>query len=65
LHLACRKGNIESVGLLLAHGANIYAVDNRLWTSLHYAAYNGHRRVCNYLLKWEADKDSLRENKNS
>lgn len=37
----------------------------RQWTSLHYAAYNGHKRVCNILLKWEADKDILREMKNS
>ncbi len=65
LHLACKKGCIESVALLLANDANIYAVDNRLWTPLHYAAYNGHRRVCNYLLKWEADKDILRDMKNS
>jgi ankyrin repeat protein len=25
LHLACKKGNLESVALLLAHEANIYA----------------------------------------
>ena len=65
LHLACKKGNIESVVLLLTNGANIYAQDFRLWTPLHYAVYNGHRKVCNYLLKWEADKDILREMKNS
>ena len=28
---------------------------------MHYAAYNGHPRVCNTLLKWEADNDVLRE----
>jgi ankyrin repeat protein len=53
------------VELLLTTGANIYAQDHRLWTALHYAAYNGHKRVCNQLLKWEADKDSLREMKNT
>lgn len=37
----------------------------RQWSSLHYAAYNGHKKVCNLLLKWEADKDILREMKNS
>lgn len=46
-------------------GANIYAQDHREWTALHYAAYNGHKRVCNQLLKWEADKDILREMKNT
>lgn len=65
LHLACKKGNLESVALLLNQGANIYAQDFRQWTPLHYGSYNGYRRVCNYLLKWEADKDTLRDMKNS
>jgi ankyrin repeat protein len=65
LHLACKKGNIDSVALLLTHGAQIYAKDFRQWTPLHYASYNGYRKVCNYLLKWEADKDVLRNMKNS
>jgi len=65
LHLACKKGHTESVALLLTSGANIYAQDMRQWTALHYAAYNGHKRVCNQLLKWEADKDILRDMKNS
>jgi ankyrin repeat protein len=29
LHLACKKGNLESVILLLNYGAKIYAKDNR------------------------------------
>jgi ankyrin repeat protein len=41
------------------------AVDNRQWTSLHYASYNGHSRAVNFLLKWEADFDKLRFVKNS
>ena len=65
LHLATKKGHIESVIVLLAHQANIYAKDHRLWTPLHYAAYNGHKKVCNYLLKWEADQDVLRDMLNS
>jgi len=39
--------------------------DNRSWTGLHYASYNGHRSVCNLLLKWEADRDILRDMINS
>jgi len=65
LHLACKRGHIESVALLLNSGANIYAQDMRQWTALHYAAYNGHKKVCNLLLKWEADNDKLRDMKNS
>ena len=37
----------------------------RQWTALHYAAYNGFKKVCNLLLKWEADNDKLRDMKNS
>jgi len=47
--------------MLLQNGANIYAQDHRQWTPLHYASYNNHSRVCNTLLKWEADNDVLRE----
>jgi len=41
------------------------AVDNRNWTPLHYAAYNGHPKVVNFLVKFEADKDELCGVKNS
>jgi hypothetical protein len=27
---------------------------------VHYAAYNGHAKLVNKLLKWEADTDALR-----
>jgi len=33
------------------------ATDNRDWTPLHYASYNGHPKAVNFLLKWEADYD--------
>lgn len=29
LHLACKKGSYESIAVLLAHGANIFAEDER------------------------------------
>ena len=34
-------------------------MDHRQWTPLHYAAYNGHPRAVNYLVKTEADGDKL------
>ena len=44
----------------MTNGANIYARDHRDWSPLHYAAYNGHPKLCKALLKWEADHDKLR-----
>ena len=37
----------------------------RQWSPLHYATYNGFKKVVNLLLKWDADRDVLREMKNS
>jgi len=65
LHLACKKGSFEAMELLLQNGANIYAQDHRLWNPLHYASYNGHAKVVNKLVKWEADNDVLKEMKSS
>jgi ankyrin repeat protein len=63
--MACKKGSIQALELLLHSGANVYAQDHRLWNPLHYACYNGHAKVVNMLVKWEADNDVLREMKSS
>jgi len=64
--LACKKGALEAVALLLAFGTDIYAQDSRQWTPLHYAAYNGFPKVVKKLLTWEADRDpKLRDTRNS
>ena len=65
LHLACRKGSLECIKLLLEQDSDIMALDNRQWTALHYASYNGHPKAVNTLLKWEADFDKLSNVKNS
>lgn len=52
--------------MLLTFDANIYALDERKWTPLHYAAYNGFPRVCKKLLTWSVDRDpKLRDARNS
>jgi len=43
----------------------IYSRDMRKWTPLHYAAYNGHHKAVNFLLRWEADQDELHLKRNS
>ena len=66
LHMACKKGSLEAVSMLLAYSSNIYALDERKWTPLHYAAYNGFPRVCKKLLTWSVDEDpKLRDARNS
>ena len=66
LHLACKKGSINAVNLLLTLEADCYAKDHRQWTPLHYAAYNGYGRICKMLLTWVADDDpALRDWRNS
>ena len=63
--MACKKGSNDAVTMLLQNGANIYAQDERSWTALHYAAYNGHAQIVNFLLKWEADGDALADMRTS
>jgi len=40
LIIASRKGKVNAMLSLLNRGANLYAVDCRRWSSLHYAAFN-------------------------
>ncbi len=66
MHLACKKGSYEACSMLLAYDSNIYALDERKWTPLHYAAYNGFPKVCKKLLTWSVDHDpKLRDARNS
>ena len=52
--------------MLLDKQANIYVRDDRDWTPLHYAAYNGHPKICKQLLTFSVDEDpKLRDAKNS
>lgn len=37
MHLAAAQGVVENMGVLLAHGADVHAVDDAGFTSVHYA----------------------------
>lgn len=51
--------------MLLDLKANIYALDERGWTPLHYASYNGHPKICKKLLTFSVDEDpKLRDTRN-
>lgn len=51
--------------LLLHNDAKIYALDHRKWSPLHYAMYNGHAKLVNKLVKFEADTDILKKMRTS
>lgn len=57
LHLAAAQGNVPLAELLLAHGADINAVDLTTGrTPLHLAAHLGHRQMIRFLLSRGANR---------
>jgi ankyrin repeat protein len=55
---SCMSGRIDAAGCLLKHGARINAIPpgfDYAGTGLHYAAFNGHRPLVEYLLARGAD----------
>ena len=62
LHKAVRAGDADRVRELLDAGADVNVRNSskqRLqWTSLHYAAYYGHREIAEILISREADLDA-------
>ncbi|VBG63453.1 ankyrin repeat domain-containing protein [Burkholderia pseudomallei] len=57
LHYAARRGNHNSMALLLAHGADVHAVDEFGLTALHHGAERRHRDVVLLLLAYGARPD--------
>jgi ankyrin repeat protein len=63
LHLACKQGHIETVIMVLLHGANVNAVNKRGQTPLYIAA-GGEKdcpELCEILLKHKAKIDAVDE----
>ena len=50
LQLAAWNGRIDAVKWLLEHGAVLNREGNN-WSALHYAVFNGHNALANYLLE--------------
>jgi ankyrin repeat protein len=51
LHIAARKGEVEDVEVLIAHGAHISLPGDQGNTPLHFAAISGQVRVVRKLLE--------------
>ncbi|UJR34253.1 hypothetical protein I4U23_021657 [Adineta vaga] len=58
LHVACAKGYIDVIDILLRAGANINSVDNDGWTPLHAAAHWDKQDIIQFLLERNADIDA-------
>lgn len=50
LHAAVMLQRVDSVAVLLAHGAAVDAADSSGWTALHWAAWSGDCRIARLLL---------------
>ena len=67
LHLAApgtdlRQNNMtDIVHLLLKHGANVNAKDNKKWTAMHIACSIGHIEIAELLVQHQAQIDALNE----
>jgi ankyrin repeat protein len=56
IHLACQNDHSPIVKLLVDHGADIDALENKRWTPLMIAAMNGNFEVVKTLTKEGANK---------
>jgi len=55
MHLAAKKGANLALEKLLNHPeCDLYSVDKKKWTALHYATLSGHDSTISLLLKYDA-----------
>ena len=55
IHKAAKKGSLEKVKAFLTNGEKVDVKDKREMTPLYYAAVEGHKDVCEYLISQGAD----------
>ncbi len=60
LHYAVGSRRVEAVRVLLEHGADVNATDERGWTPLHHAAFQEDEEIVQCLVDAGAERD-LRE----
>jgi ankyrin len=65
LHLACRKGNLEVVLLLLDYNANLEACTRHGMTALHLASKRGYATIAEMLLKQGARVNAMCKENNT
>lgn len=57
LHIACKKGDVDSIRLLVNNGANLNCVDLVGNTPLHHAVIDNNLEIAQLLLDYSADVD--------
>lgn len=60
IHVACKKGNLAACLSLVAADADVNAKD-KSYSPLHYAAFNGHIKICEALLEAGANATILED----
>jgi len=59
LHIACRKGDINAVRILLKHGANPKVIDEHRIAPLHVACHAGHAAIAKLLVSVGCDPQQV------
>ncbi|NNG00911.1 MAG: hypothetical protein HKM93_16100 [Desulfobacteraceae bacterium] len=61
IHKAAKEGLLQEIKTILLNGENVDALDKHDMTPLYYAAANGRKEVCEFLISQGADLNAGRE----